>query len=224
MNKFELINTVLQSTLNAEDKTLLIELIMRADDEGKCWPSVERLCKARGMKHEKNFKGADFYLPGLVTKTKNGRKNTYYLNVDAIEELSKAEVAIKHTPSVAGVNTPSTADDTPSVADNTPSVAGANSTSNNTKNNTEDNSRDESVSKVEEVKHSPTGRAPAAPGVNESSSLSSFTPLESIKGSASTTSPLDTAEGGTTSTEDSPSTAGVSTKQRCRELRKTLAW
>lgn len=109
----------------------MIELITRADDEWKCWPSVERLCKVRGIKHEKNFKGADYYLPGLVTKIKKGRKNVYYINTPALEGLSEATVSIKHTapktdtPALEGVNTPA-------VADNTPAVEGANTTSNTT--------------------------------------------------------------------------------------------
>lgn len=102
MNKFDLINKVLVSTLRPEDKTLLVELIMRADDKGECFPSVERLCQSRSMKHEKNFKGADAYLPGLVSKVKVGRKNRYYLNVDAILALDAFDVVIKHTPSTAG--------------------------------------------------------------------------------------------------------------------------
>jgi hypothetical protein len=127
MNKFDAINKVMVSDLNPEDKCLLVELITRADDQWRCWPSVERLCKARGIKHEKNFKGADHYLPGLVTKVKRGRKNVYTINTPALEGLSEATVTIKHTntPALEGVNTPA-------VADNTPAVEGANTTSNTT--------------------------------------------------------------------------------------------
>ena len=131
MNKYELINAVLISDLRAEDKTLLIELIMRADENGYCWPSVERLCMVRGIKYEKNFKGADKYLPGLVSVGKAGRKNTYTLNVPAIKALGTTKVTLKHTPAVEGVYTPAVADNTPAVADNTPAVEGANSTKNN---------------------------------------------------------------------------------------------
>lgn len=133
MNKFKLINAVTISNLNGLDKPLMIELIMRSDDKGVCWPSVERLCKARGIKHEKNFKGADVYLPGLVTKTKRGRKNIYQLNVNAILALGSNEVTIKHTPATEGVFTPATADNTPALADNTPAAEGANSTYNITR-------------------------------------------------------------------------------------------
>lgn len=143
MNKFDLINKVLMSDLQAEDKCLLIELITRSDDNGKSWPSVQRLCKARGIRYTKNFKGADHYLPGLVTKTKQGRKNVYVINTPAVAGLSEVEVTIKHTPALEGVsavNTPSRPDNTPAVegsntpavADNTPSTEGANSTSNTT--------------------------------------------------------------------------------------------
>lgn len=131
MNKFDLINKVLMSDLQSEDKCLLIELIVRSDDQWQSRPSVERLCKVRGIKHEKNFKGADHYLPGLVTKVKKGRRNWYIINTPAVAGLSDATVVIKHTPSLAdtpaleGVNTPA-------VADNTPAVEGANTTKNTT--------------------------------------------------------------------------------------------
>lgn len=125
MNKFDLMNVALVSALGAEDKALLIELILRSDENWESFPSVERLCKVRGIKHEKNFKGADYYLPNLVRVVKMGRKNHYFLNVDAILALDSQEVIIKHTPALEGVNTPA-------VADNTPAVEGANSSINNT--------------------------------------------------------------------------------------------
>lgn len=128
MNKFDAINKVLTSDLKPEDKCLLVELIVRADGDWVSWPSVERLCKVRGIKHEKNFKGADFYLPGLVTKSKRGRKNVYTVDIKAVEALSDGAVIIKHTPSL---HTPAVEGAyTPAVADNTPAVEGANTTSN----------------------------------------------------------------------------------------------
>ncbi len=140
MNKFDLINKVLVSDLDAKDKPLLIELIMRADDEWKCWPSIERLCKARGIKHERNFKGVDVYLPGLVTKVKRGRSYTYHINTSAVAELLDAEVTIKHTPPLS-TSTPDTSAveevNTSAVAVNTSAVEGANSTYNNTSDSTE---------------------------------------------------------------------------------------
>jgi len=65
MNKFVLMNRVLTSILKPEDKVLLVELILRSDDTGECYPSVERLCQVRGIRHEKNFRGAEVYLTGL---------------------------------------------------------------------------------------------------------------------------------------------------------------
>lgn len=136
MNKFDLINKVLMSDLKPEDKCLLIELIVRSDDNWESRPSVERLCKVRGIKHEKNFKGADHYLPGLVTKIKKGRRNWYVINTPAVAGLSDASVVIKHTPSLA--DTPSVEGvNTPAVADNTPAVEGANTTKNTTVDTTE---------------------------------------------------------------------------------------
>ncbi|GAB3033933.1 hypothetical protein GCM10011376_29890 [Nocardioides flavus (ex Wang et al. 2016)] len=136
MNKFELINTTLMSNLAAENKTLLIELIMRSDDEGLSWPSVERLCKARGIKHEKNFKGADVYLEGLVTKVRKGRRNSYVLNVPAIQALDPLVVRIKHTDTHAAEGAKA-----PAVADDTPAVEGANSSKKNTEDSSEDSSQ-----------------------------------------------------------------------------------
>lgn len=136
MNKFDLINKVLMSDLQPEDKCLLIELIVRSDENWKSRPSVERLCKVRGIKHEKNFKGADYYLPGLVTKVKKGRRNWYIINTPAVAGLSEGTVAIKHTPPI--INTPALEGvNTPAVADNTPAVEGANTTSNTTVDTTE---------------------------------------------------------------------------------------
>lgn len=148
-NKFDLLNTVTISKLAPGDKVLLIELILRWNKEtGQLNPSVERLCKARGIKHEKNFKGVETYLEGLVTKEKRGRKNYYQLNIEAIACLEPLEVTIKHTPALEGVsskevpaNTDTPADEgvytpaaeganTPSGADNTPAAEGANSSYN----------------------------------------------------------------------------------------------
>src|SRR3954451_14118941 len=103
INKFDVMSHVVRTTLNADDKALLVELIIRSDDNWFSWPSVQRLCQVRGIKHEKNFKGVDAYLPGLVTKVKRGRKNTYTLNVPAIMALPLFEVHIKHTPPIEGV-------------------------------------------------------------------------------------------------------------------------
>lgn len=140
MNKFDMMNVVQVSTLAAQDKSLLTELILRSDESGESFPSVQRLCMARGMKHEKNFKGADVYLEGLVTKVKRGRKNYYRLNETAILALESAQVVIKHTPSRAD-NTPATEDNTPALADNTPDDEGANSSMNTSRDSSEDSSR-----------------------------------------------------------------------------------
>jgi hypothetical protein len=141
-NKFDVMSHVVRTTLKADDKALLVELIIRSDDDWFSWPSVQRLCQVRGIKHEKNFKGVDAYLPGLVTKEKRGRKNTYTLNVPAIMALPLFEVHIKHTPPIEGMNTPASAANTPPTAENTPLVAGANTTSNTTKDTSQDNTTD----------------------------------------------------------------------------------
>lgn len=149
ITKLGLINTVLRSQLASEDKTLLVELLMRSDGDWYSWPSVQRLCQARGMKFEKNFKGADKYLPGLVEVEKKGRKNTYRLNAEAIAALEPAEVIIKHTPATTGEaparegeNAPSLTDDAPAVAENNPSEGGAYSTRDNTNGSTYQSTRE----------------------------------------------------------------------------------
>ncbi|MEU8869315.1 hypothetical protein [Streptomyces umbrinus] len=153
-NKFDLINTITISELRPEDKVLLIELVMRWDKEtGQLNPSVERLAKARGIKHAKNFKGADAYLPGLVTKQKVGRKNHYTLNVPGIINLAAGKVNLSHytpapnTPATEGVstNTPAPADNTPSTAGvKNPSPAGVYSPSKEGSNSSRDSSVDSS--------------------------------------------------------------------------------
>lgn len=138
INKFRAINIVTISELNAPDKALLIELIMRSDDDGTSFPSVQRLAMARGIKHEKNFKGADYYLPGIVTKTKVGRRNRYTLNSEAIEALERAHVIIKHTPAPQGVLAPAGAANAPSGTADSPHLGGANSSKNTSENSSID--------------------------------------------------------------------------------------
>jgi len=141
-NKFHRINTVLLSDLGAADKCTLLELIVRGDEDGKSWPTVQRLCMSRGIKHEKNFKGADVYLPGLVAKSKRGRKNVYVVDLVAVDALPNAKVILKHTdnPASEGPKTPACADDTPARSDQTPWSAGANSSSNTSMNNSSETS------------------------------------------------------------------------------------
>jgi len=153
-NKFDLLNRITISDLKAEDKVLAIELVLRLNTTtGQLNPSVERLAKARGIKHAKNFKGADAYLPGLVTKQKVGRKNHYTLNVQEIMNLAEGEVNLSHytpapnTPATEGVstNTPAPADNTPSTAGvNNPSTAGVYSPSKEGSNSSRDSSEDSS--------------------------------------------------------------------------------
>jgi len=151
VNKFDYINKVMVSDLRPEDKCLLVELIVRADEDWTCFPSVERLCKVRGMKHYKNFKGADYYLPGLVTKSKRGRKNIYTINTPALEGLLEAEVTSRYgnTPAVEGLIGPAvegvSEPNSPAVADNSPAVEGPNTTTNTTEEDTTENTTESPV-------------------------------------------------------------------------------
>lgn len=162
-NKFDVLNKVVRSNLRAQDKCLLVELVLRSDDNWYSWPSVQRLAQARGIRHEKNFKGAEVYLPGLVTKSKVGRKNGYTLNVAAIMALGEVEVVIKHTPALAPAgegsdhpadadDTPGQADDTPGEAENVPAKEGANSSKNTTENSSENITEDSSTDGEESLR------------------------------------------------------------------------
>lgn len=165
MNKFDIINKVLISDLNKDQKLLLVELVMRSNENGESFPSTARLCKVLKMKHQKNFKGVEHYIGDFVTVTKRqGRLNKYILNYPALEGLSEAEVVIKQTPYVPKSkanedtttlpekgsdneteldNHPANADDHPADegyyypadADNYPSDEGAYSSIDNTRDN-----------------------------------------------------------------------------------------
>lgn len=84
----------------------------------------------RGIRFEKNFKGAEVYLNGLVTKTKVGRRNHYLINTPAVEGLLQAVITLKHTPAVEGASKSQSAVEgayAPALEANTPVVEGANS-------------------------------------------------------------------------------------------------
>lgn len=142
LNKFDLFHVVLNSALSAPDKTLLISLILHTGvDTGESWPSVERLCRARGIDNEKNFKGVARYLPDLVTVTRRGRRgNLYTLCVPAIQSLPQAPVVLKHTPRLVPAveaKVPALQDLVPAVEAEALDSAGANSTRHITRNNTQ---------------------------------------------------------------------------------------
>jgi len=129
-NKFDMINVVNISTLDAKDKILLVELIMRSNIEtNEAFPGVARLCQTRGIKNAKNFKGVDTYLPGLVTVQKNpGKRNSYFLVPEAIMALPQAEVNTEkyrssNPPAVEGVTAP-TPLEYPASEANPPAVEG----------------------------------------------------------------------------------------------------
>ncbi|MFD8067913.1 hypothetical protein [Streptomyces parvulus] len=190
MNKFDLINTVLTSNLKADDKCLLIELIVRSDESWESYPGVKRLCKVRGIKHQKNFKGVQVYLPDYVSVTKRGRKNFYVLDVEAIAALEEPELIVKETPSTAGVNSPATADNTPSVADNSPSAAGANTTNNTSLDSSPDSSNNAAVPAAQEAREETEAKEDKGSSVD--SSLPVVTDASSLPSSENDAA--DTAE------------------------------
>ena len=217
MNKFDLMNKVMVSDLAPEDKCLLVELILRADENWQARPSVERLCKARGIKYEKNFKGADYYLPGLVTKVRSGRRNVYVINTPAVAGLSQAGVTIKHTdtPAVEGANTPAVADNTPAVEGvNTPAVEGAN----NTEDTTYDSSVDNSV--VATVANAPV---PTLAPEDDEDVFSTFSGISS-NDEASLAVHDSASLSGNSSVEDTPATEGVfNMEAHLQRMRETQA-
>lgn len=173
-NKFDLLHKVLNSNLSVANKPLLISLILLADDDsGVAWPSVERLCRARGIQHEKNFRGVENYLPGLVTVTRRGRGGNHYrLNIAAIESLTPQDVHLKHTvwpiPAVAP-NDPAPADTVPAHAAELPSHEGANSTRHNTRNSREDST--ETSFKEDDIYRCVNDEPPAAAVLHVASPL-----------------------------------------------------
>ena len=151
MKKLELMNKVMVSDLRPEDKCLLVELLLRSDEDGYSFPSVERLCKVRGIKHAKNFKGADHYLPGLVTKVRKGRRNGYTIDMPAVEGLFEASVVTyrgswrerqgNDAPSAEGLQTPVTADLAPVEEEEDPGGEGVDTTQDNTSVSTRESTR-----------------------------------------------------------------------------------
>ena len=78
------------------EKLIYMLLARFADQEGKCFPSQERLCKISGIK---DYRTIVKYMEsleekGLISiKKEKGKKNTYYLkNVEKIEEVPAKNV------------------------------------------------------------------------------------------------------------------------------------
>ncbi len=82
--------------IGAMEKLIYMLLARFADQEGKCFPSQERLCKISGIK---DYRTVVKYMEsleekGLISiKKEKGKKNTYYLkNVEEIEEVPTKNV------------------------------------------------------------------------------------------------------------------------------------
>ena len=82
--------------IGAMEKLIYMLLARFADQEGKCFPSQERLCKISGIK---DYRTVVKYMEsleekGLISiKKEKGKKNTYYLkNVEKIEEVPAKNV------------------------------------------------------------------------------------------------------------------------------------
>lgn len=157
MDKYTLLQTILSSNLSPQNKTLLCTLVIYHNEEyGYAFPSVEWLCKVRGMSHERNFKGVANYLPGLVTVGKRGRRNTYTLDFQAIKALPQNVVTLKHTPPLQAKATgsapareeitPADAADAPSAPVDDPAAEGANSLRDTKEDRLENRTRDDSLS------------------------------------------------------------------------------
>lgn len=86
--------------IGAMEKLIYMLLARFADQEGKCFPSQERLCKISGIK---DYRTIVKYMEsleekGLISiKKEKGKKNTYYLkNVEKIEEVPAKNVGTKN--------------------------------------------------------------------------------------------------------------------------------
>lgn len=82
--------------IGAMEKLIYMLLARFADQEGKCFPSQERLCKISGIK---DYRTIVKYMESLEEKglisieKEKGKKNTYYLkNVEKIEEVPTKNV------------------------------------------------------------------------------------------------------------------------------------
>ena len=82
--------------IGAMEKLIYMLLARFADQEGKCFPSQERLCKISGIK---DYRTIVRYMESLEEKglisieKEKGKKNTYYLkNVEKIEEVPTKNV------------------------------------------------------------------------------------------------------------------------------------
>ena len=85
-----------REAIGAMEKLIYMLLARFADQEGKCFPSQERLCKISGIK---DYRTIVKYMEsleekGLISiKKEKGKKNTYYLkNVEKIEEVPAKNV------------------------------------------------------------------------------------------------------------------------------------
>lgn len=86
--------------IGAMEKLIYMLLARFADQEGKCFPSQERLCKISGIK---DYRTIVKYMESLEEKglisieKEKGKKNTYYLkNVEKIEEVPTKNVDTKN--------------------------------------------------------------------------------------------------------------------------------
>lgn len=94
--------------IGAMEKLIYMLLARFADQEGKCFPSQERLCKISGIK---DYRTVVKYMEsleekGLISiKKEKGKKNTYYLkNVEKIEEVPAKNVGAKFVEEVPAKN------------------------------------------------------------------------------------------------------------------------
>jgi len=112
INKYHLINKVLTADLKPILGKMLVEFIMRADENGFSHVGAERLCQVRGIKHTKNFPWDELHaLSDVLTikkgksltaaeveqieatgKTVYGDKNYFWIKPQAILALSDAQV------------------------------------------------------------------------------------------------------------------------------------
>lgn len=83
MNKFDLINKALTADLKPILGKMLVEFIMRADENGFSHVGAERLCKVRGIKHTKNFPWKELHALSDVLTIKLGRD----LNSDEVSQI-----------------------------------------------------------------------------------------------------------------------------------------
>lgn len=136
MNKFDLINKAQTANLKPVLGKMLVEFILRADDNGFSHVGVARLCRVRGIKHTKNFPWHELHGLSSLLLIKQGKdltaeevaqiesagkavyrdKNYFWIQPDAIMALDEFAVTVSAKPKKRDRDTGVDCEDSPASA------------------------------------------------------------------------------------------------------------